>query len=77
MNKEEFKQRLLETKIYLENKDKPISNISKFNLRCTKLYGPSHQTHISYNDIALRIMNYQIDKFDRTLCDETEFERVL
>lgn len=60
--KELFKKQLIETKIFLEYKDEPIYNIEIFNNKMIRKYGKGN-----YREVALKITNYQIDKYDTSL----------
>lgn len=60
--KEIFKKQLIDARIFLEYKDEPIYNIEIFNQRMIKKYGKGN-----YRDVALKITNYQIEKYDTAL----------
>lgn len=60
MSKEIFKKRVLEQKIFEENKDEPLGNAEKFKKKYDGL-------DIDLRNLYIKIVNYQVKQYGVTL----------
>ena len=60
MSKEIFKKRVLEQKIFEENKDEPLGNAEKFKKKYAGL-------DIDLRNLYIKIVNYQVKQYGVTL----------
>lgn len=69
MTKEDFLKNLKEAIIFNEYKDRPMSTIENFNNMCIRKYGEGN-----YRNIALRIINYQVDTYDEEVYSQNQYK---